>query len=133
MLLPPESTQTNITCPPHTHARSYRQRQLEIEDSRISNEQLRLNQEEMSQRQLEESRLRKERGLKMRTEDKQREIEELKPKARSALAARWEESVKSQNNGKARSRTVRTTVISGQTEVSSGWGLRVWLTSTIYF
>ena len=106
-------------------SRSYRQRQLEVSENRLTEEQLHQKQEEMAQRQLEESRLRRERGEKMRQEDKDREIEELKPKARSALAARWEESVKSRSNGKRISRELNKATVLTRTglsdeEVSSG-------------
>ena len=71
----------------------------EVNESRLSEADIRRNFEEMARKNEEESKQRKEKGLKMRENMKQQEIEELKPKARSALAARWEESVKSKTKG----------------------------------
>ena len=92
---------------------SYRQRQLEVAESRLTEAELKQKQEEAAQRQLEESKLRKERGVRMRREDKEREMEEHRPKARSALAARWEESVKSRSNGKEGRALHKSTVMTG--------------------
>ena len=110
--------------------RSYRQRQLEIKETRLTEEELQQKQEELAQRKLEEARLRKERGEQMRRDDKERELEELRPKARSALAARWEESVKARSNGKSVSRALhKSTVLTGspapeEVGVASGKGCR---------
>jgi len=74
-------------------------RNHEVKESRLSDEEIRRNFEEIARKNEEESKQRKEKGVKMRKEKQQQEIEELKPKARSALAARWEESVKAKTKG----------------------------------
>ncbi len=79
--------------------RNYRMRVHEVEESRLTEDEIRQNFEEMARKNEEKSRERREKGVRMREERKRYELDELKPKARSALAARWEESVKAKTNG----------------------------------
>ena len=98
-----------------------------MKESRLTEEELHLKQEEMARRNAEESRLRKERAQKFRMEEKQRELEEMRPKAKSALAAKWEESVKSRSIGKSMTRDQhRATVLTGNIKIEevSGCGCR---------
>lgn len=74
-------------------------RSEEVAGSRLTDDKIRQNFEDMARKNEEDSRVRREKGVRMREEKKQQDLEDLKPKARSALAARWEESVKAKNAG----------------------------------